>query len=87
MNVRSKIISSFVQVAGQQGRVLATLRDELHLADCGLDSISFVLVISSLELSLGFDPFDSEEAIDFPVTFGEFIRLYERRSPASALQS
>ena len=85
MNVRSKISSTFVQVAEQQGRALAPLRDELHLADCGLDSIGFVLVISSLDLSLGFDPFDSEDVIDFPVTFGQFIRLYEQRSPASAL--
>jgi acyl carrier protein len=87
MNMRSKISSTFVQVAEQQGRALATLRDELHLADCGLDSIGFVLVVSSLELSLGFDPFDSEDMIDFPVTLGEFIRLYEQRCPAGALQS
>jgi hypothetical protein len=87
MNVRSKISAAFVQVAEQQGRTLASLRDELHLADCGLDSIGFVLVISSLELSLGFDPFDSEDVIDFPVTFGELIRLYEQRCAANALQS
>ena len=30
-----------------------------------------------LEDELGFDPFNAEEAVEFPVTFGDFVRLYE----------
>jgi hypothetical protein len=33
-----------------------------------------------LEEVLGFDPFDSAEDVLFPVTFGEFVRLYESRT-------
>jgi hypothetical protein len=33
--------------------------------------------VTRLEDALGVDPFSSEKAIDFPVTFGDFVRLYE----------
>lgn len=77
MSVRSTIQSQFEQVATEQGRELAPLADDLKLIDCGLDSLSFAIVVAKLEDSLGFDPFSSEKAVDFPVTFGDFVRLYE----------
>jgi hypothetical protein len=33
-----------------------------------------------LEEAVGFDPFDSTENITFPVTFGDFVKLYEDHS-------
>jgi hypothetical protein len=30
-----------------------------------------------LEDAFGFDPFDAAEDVKFPVTFGEFVGLYE----------
>lgn len=77
MSVRSTIQSQFEQVATEQGRKLTPLADELKLIDCGLDSLSFAIVVARLEDALGFDPFSSEKAVDFPVTFGDFVRLYE----------
>jgi hypothetical protein len=75
MSVRSTVESVFEQVASEQRRELAPLTDELMLVDSGLDSLSFALIAARLEDSLGLDPFD---AIDkFPVTFGDFLNLYQ----------
>jgi acyl carrier protein len=77
MSVRSTIQSLFQSVATEQERKLATLTDDLKLIDCGLDSLSFAIIVARLEDSLGVDPFSSEKAVDFPVTYGDFVRLYE----------
>ena len=77
MSVRSTITTQFEQVAGEQQRRLATLTDDRKLIDCGLDSLSFAIIVARLEDSLGVDPFSSDNVTDFPVTFGDFVRLYE----------
>ena len=77
MSIRTTITTQFQQVAVEQERKLATLTDDLKLIDCGLDSLSFALIVARLEDSLGVDPFDSDSATTFPVTFGDFVRLYE----------
>ena len=68
------------QVAVEQKRKLARLSDDLKLLESGLDSLSFALVVMRLEEAVGFDPFDSTENITFPVTFGDFVKLYEDHS-------
>jgi acyl carrier protein len=80
MNVRSTIVSYFEQVALEQKRKLARLSDDLKLLDSGLDSLSFALIVMRLEEALGFDPFDESGETTFPVTFGDFVKLYEGRS-------
>ena len=82
MSVRSTVISQFEQVASEQSRKLARLSDDLRLLDSGLDSLSFALIVTRLEDALGFDPFDVDDEISFPVTFGDFVRLYEAHLPA-----
>jgi acyl carrier protein len=77
MSVRSTISSQFEQVAQEQNRKLAPLSDDLPLLDCGLDSLSFAIIVARLEDALGIDPF-AEETGAFPVTFGDFVKLYER---------
>jgi acyl carrier protein len=77
MSVRATITSQFQQVAREQNRKLAALSDSLKLLDSGLDSLSFALIVARLEEALGYDPFDVQESVTFPVTFGDFVRLYE----------
>jgi acyl carrier protein len=77
MSVRSTITSQFQQVAVEQERVLLPLSDELKLVQSGLDSLSFAIIVARLEDALGVDPFSATDAVEFPVTFGDFIRLYE----------
>jgi acyl carrier protein len=77
MSVRPTITSLFQEVAEEQQRELAPLTDDMLLVQCGLDSLSFALIVARLEDTLGFDPFDTHQGVDFPVTFGDFVSLYE----------
>ena len=77
MTVRATIVSQFGVVAAEQQRRLAPLTDDLKLLQSGLDSLSFAIIVARLEDELGFDPFNAEEAVEFPVTFGDFVQLYE----------
>ncbi|MDE2350036.1 MAG: acyl carrier protein [Gammaproteobacteria bacterium] len=78
MTTKGQIISIFKQVAADQNRNLAPLSDDLRLTDSGLDSLSFAIIVTQLEETLGVDPFNSGEWVDFPVTLGDFVALYDR---------
>lgn len=78
ISVKDTIRAQFQQVAREQDRTLAPLSDELKLVQSGLDSLSFAIIVARLEDSLGVDPFNETESVTFPVTFGDFVRLYER---------
>ena len=78
MSVRSTVVSVFKIVAEDQQRRLQPLDDDLNLMKSGLDSLSLAIIVARLQDTLGFDPFDSSEAIEFPITFGDFVRLYEK---------
>jgi acyl carrier protein len=77
MSVRATVVAQFEQVAKEQERRLARLSDDLRLLDSGLDSLSFALIVVRLEEAIGFDPFDVADDVKFPVTFGDFVTLYE----------
>jgi acyl carrier protein len=79
MSVRSKVTTVFEQVAREQKRALVPLSDDLKLLESGLDSLSFAIIVAKLEDDVGFDPFNSDEAVEFPITFGDFVNLYEAR--------
>ena len=78
MSIRSKVSSVFEEVAVEQQRKLMPLADDLKLMQSGLDSLSFALIVARLEDAIGFDPFETADS--FPVTFGDFVGLYERRT-------
>lgn len=78
MPVRDRIAALFEQVAREQQRRLSPLTDDLQLLQSGLDSLSFALIVARLEDTLGYDPFDDVQS--FPVTFGDFVKLYEARA-------
>ena len=76
-SIRSTIVSQFEQVAAEQRHKLAPLSDERPLMESGLDSLAFAIVVARLEDLLGVDPFSASEDAQFPVTFGDFVRMYE----------
>jgi acyl carrier protein len=47
------------------------------LLESGLDSLCFAVIVARLEDELGFDPFTASEDIEFPVTFRDFVEIYE----------
>ena len=57
---------------------LAPLTDDLVLLESGLDSLCFAIIVATLEDELGFDPFTENEDVYFPLTFGDFVKFYQR---------
>jgi acyl carrier protein len=82
MSLGSEIAALFAEVAQEQNKNLASLSDDLGLLETGLDSLCFAIIVARLEDRFGLDPFSADEEIDFPVTVGDFIRLYEHAAPA-----
>jgi hypothetical protein len=78
MSVRSSIVNVFEEVAREQKRKLSPLADDLKLLQSGLDSLSFALIVARLEDTFNSDPFEFLDA--FPVTFGDFVKLYDKAS-------
>ena len=83
MSVRAEILEQFKQVAEEQDKQLGPLRDELPLLDSGLDSLCFAILVARLEDKLGLDPFTAADDVAFPVTLGDFVRLYDRYAAAA----
>jgi aryl carrier-like protein len=77
MSVKASVIAVFEEVAREQKRNLAPLTDNLKLVQSGLDSLSFALIVARLEDTLGEDPFQYVDS--FPVTFSDFVKLYEKK--------
>jgi acyl carrier protein len=70
-------MDQMAEIAREQGKNLAPLSDDLVLLDTGLDSLGFAVLVARLEDRLGIDPFTASEDAQFPVTFGDFVKVYE----------
>ena len=79
MSIREVVQQRFASAAKSRKAKIPPLTDDLRLTDSGLDSLSFAVIVAELEDQLGFDPFNEEAEVKFPVTFGDFVRLYENR--------
>ncbi len=77
MSIRDTIVAQFEEVAKESNAKLAPLKDDLPLTQSGLDSLWFAIIVARLEDTLGFDPFADIEDDRFPVTFGDFVAIYE----------
>jgi acyl carrier protein len=77
MQIKLTIVDQMTKVAREHGKMLAPLRDDLVLLDSGLDSLGFAVLVARLEDTLGIDPFTAAEDAMFPVTFGDFVKVYE----------
>jgi hypothetical protein len=77
MSVRHTIESQFKLVARERKLNLPLLSDNLVLLESGFDSLSFAIVVARLEDELGIDPFSADEDLEIPITFGDFIRIYD----------
>jgi acyl carrier protein len=79
MSTRSTICTQIEKIAAEGTiKSLPPLTDDLVLLDSGLDSLAIAILVARLEETLGFDPFTAADEVYFPVTLGDFIRLYEQ---------
>ncbi|MDR3462910.1 MAG: phosphopantetheine-binding protein [Beijerinckiaceae bacterium] len=77
MSTRSVVFEEIQTVAAEQKKVLALLDDAAPLLTLGLDSLGFAILVARLEEKLGRDPFSASDEVEFPVTVGDLVRLYE----------
>jgi acyl carrier protein len=77
MSVRLTIFEQMEEVAREHGKILAPLKDDLVLADSGLDSLGFAVLVARLEDTFGVDPFTASDEAVFPLTLGDFVKVYE----------
>jgi acyl carrier protein len=77
MSIELMIFSEIEKVAAQHKKTLAPLSLDTVLSNSGLDSLCFAVLVARLEDELGIDPFSNSEDIGFPVTLGDFVRVYE----------
>ena len=78
MNTKDTIESLFNGVLQEAGKPTIEFHDEMVLLQSGLDSLGFAMLVAKLENELGYDPFTMMEDAVYPVTFGEFVAIYER---------
>ena len=77
MSTKNAVTALMQEVARDHHKNLAPLNDNLVLVDSGLDSLCFAILVARLEDQLGVDPFTTSDDVHFPVTFGDFVRLYD----------
>lgn len=82
MSIRLTVLSVVENVAAEQEKTLTPLENDTVLANSGLDSLCFAIIVARLEDALGVDPFTASEEVYFPVTFGDFVALYENAAAA-----
>lgn len=76
------ILNSMKEVAGSRGTELTVpLQPETVLLDTGLDSLSFAMLIASLERKLGYDPFVLSEKSFYPTTITQLCDYYHDNQP------
>jgi len=78
MTTKLTIMAEMQRIADEQAKRLAPLSDDLVLLDSGLDSLGFAVLVARLEDKLGLDPFTVADDVAFPVTLGDFVKVYER---------
>jgi acyl carrier protein len=84
VSIKLTILDQMKRVAREHNRTLAPLRDDLVLLESGLDSLGFAVLVARLEDVLGIDPFTAAEDAMFPVTLGDFIKVYEHGARGGA---
>jgi acetyltransferase-like isoleucine patch superfamily enzyme len=75
--LRATVMSEIRTQAEFEQKTLPTLSEDSILLECGLDSLTIAILVARLEDSLRIDPFSSSGTIHYPITLGDFIRMYE----------
>ena len=82
MSIKATIIAEIQHLAEEESKEMPPLTEDLVLLNSGLDSLMIAILVARLEETLGLDPFTDSDDIYYPVTLGDFIRVYEQASHA-----
>ena len=79
MNIRPSIETLFAESLREaEAAVPVAFDDDLVLLESGLDSLGFAVLVTRLDLALGYDPFSLMDEPFYPQTFGEFVGIYDQ---------
>lgn len=80
MSYKEKIIDVFHEIleVNSLDLLVDELTDDTILLESGLDSLGFAILVSQLEIELDLDPFLLMEEPVYPITFGEFVAIYDQ---------
>ncbi len=87
MSIKSLVISEIQQIAAEKKKALPPLTDEVVLLESGLDSLGIAILVARLEEALGLDPFTESDDVAYPVTLGDFVRIYEEAAKSRDVAS
>lgn len=83
MKIRDQIIEVFLDILKDSDcKLLIELTDNAILLNTGMDSLGFAIMVTRLEEVLGYDPFTIMKEPYYPITFGDFVSVYENFSNA-----
>jgi hypothetical protein len=72
MSVKLLIIAQIARIAEEQ------LRRSRTLCFCSIPGLTLsATLVARLENELGVDPFNGDEDLEFPVTLGDLVQIYE----------
>ena len=77
LSIQEVVFAEMKKIATQYEKKLVPLSLDTVLANSGLDSLCFAVLVVRLEERLGVDPFSSSESVGFPATLREFVHVYE----------
>src|SRR6202050_3736099 len=83
--IKLTIVDQMQRIAREHEKTLAPLNDDLVLLESGLDSLGFAVLVARLEDTLGIDPFTTAEDAMFPLTLGDFVKVYENGAKQRAV--
>jgi acyl carrier protein len=81
--VRDAVTQEISELLLEDGLPVPELQDDTVLLDTGLDSLGFAVLVTRLELTLGYDPFTLMTDAVYPRTLAEFVSVYERFAPTA----
>jgi hypothetical protein len=79
--VASVVLTEIHQYLAEEGAPDAALEEHAELIASGFDSLGFAVLVTRLEASLGWDPFEDAEDIVLPRTVGDLIDVYHDSQP------
>jgi len=77
MSIREIVLKEIAAIAAEQNKTVRVLSDDQPLVDSEMDSLFFAILVSRLEDAIGYDPFATAKASEFPLTIGDLIAFYE----------
>ena len=84
MSIKATIFSEIERIASEERNSLPPLTEDLVLWELsGIDSLAVAILVARLEETLGLDPFSDSDDVSYPVTIGDFIRVYENAAKSA----